>query len=121
MIQGQFPCNLDKQSHGWLKFEDIKGETEGVKVAAQDRAIDRKCFKNKILKEEIDSRCRFCKQYDENAEHLTSGCPILAKGEYRMRHDKVSAHLHYSVCKTRSIENTDKRYTRARTHTQTTM
>jgi len=28
-----------------------------------------------------------------------------------MRHDKVSAHLHYSICKSLGIETTDKRYT----------
>ena len=28
-----------------------------------------------------------------------------------MRHDKVCAHLHYSICKTLGIETTDKWYT----------
>ena len=56
-----------------------KKNTEGVKVAAQDRAIGKNYFKNKILKEEIDHKCQFCKQYEENTEHLTSGCPIVAK------------------------------------------
>jgi hypothetical protein len=38
-------------SRGWLKFEDIKGETEGVKVAAQEGAICTNYFKNcEILK-----------------------------------------------------------------------
>jgi len=48
-------------------------------VAAQGRAIGTNYFKNKMLKEEIDSKCQFCKQYEENTEHLTSGCPTLAK------------------------------------------
>ena len=45
-----------------LKFEDIEGDTDGVKVAAQDRVIGTNYFKNKILKEEIDSKYQFCKQ-----------------------------------------------------------
>jgi hypothetical protein len=37
----------------------------------------------------------------------------MAKNEYLMRHDKVCAHLHYTVCKTLGIEMTDKWYTQA--------
>jgi hypothetical protein len=48
-------------------------------VAAQDQAISKNDFKNKILKEEVDSKCRLCKQHEETIDHLTSGCPILAK------------------------------------------
>jgi len=68
-------------------------------------------FKKKILKEEIESKCRLCKQYEETIDHLTSGCPILAKNECLMRHDKVCTHLHYSIFKALGIETTDKWYT----------
>jgi hypothetical protein len=61
-----------------------------------------------ILKEEAESKCRLCKQHEETIDHLSSGCPILAKKEYLMRHDKVGAHLHYSICKALGIETTDK-------------
>jgi len=37
-------------------------------VAAQDQAISTNDFKNKILKEEIESKCRLCKQYEETIE-----------------------------------------------------
>jgi len=63
------------------------------------------------LKEEIENKCLLCKQHEETIDHLTSGCPILAKNEYLMRHDKVCIHLHYSICKALGIENTDKWYT----------
>jgi len=46
-------------------------------------------------------------------DHLTSGCPILTKNEYLMRHDKLCTRLHYSICKDLGIETTDKWYTRA--------
>jgi hypothetical protein len=45
-----------------------------------------------------------CKQHEETVDHLTSGCPILAKNEYLMRHDKVCTHLHYSICKALGTE-----------------
>ena len=63
------------------------------------------------MKEETESKCRLCKQHEETIDHLTSECPILAKNKYIMRHDKVCAHLHYSICKALSIETTDKWYT----------
>jgi hypothetical protein len=42
-------------------------------VTAQDQAISTHYFKNKILEEEVDSKCRVCKQYEEIIDHLTSG------------------------------------------------
>ena len=116
-MHGQLSRNLDEklvdieQSYRWLKSGDIKGETESTIVAAQDQAISTNYFKNKILREEIESKCRLCKQYEETVDHLTSECPILAKNEYLTRHDKVCTHLHYSICKALRTETTDKLYT----------
>ena len=110
----QLPCRLDEklvdieQSYWWLKSGDIKGETESTIVAAWDQAISTNYFKNKILKEETDSKCWLCKQHGETIDHLTSGCSSLAKNEYLMRNDKVSAHLHYSICNALCTEMTDK-------------
>jgi len=81
-MHGQLPRNLDEklvdieQSYRWLKSGDIKGETESTIVAAQDQAISTNYFKNKILKEEIESKRWLCKQYEETIDHLTSGCPF---------------------------------------------
>jgi len=69
-MHGQLPRNLDeklvdiKQSYRCLKSGDIKRETESTIVAAQDQAISTNYFKNKILKEEIESKCRLCKQHE---------------------------------------------------------
>ena len=87
-MHGQLPRNLDEklvdieQSYRWLNSGDIKGETESTIVAAQDQAISTNYFKNKILKHEIESKCRLCKQHEETIDHLTSECPILAKNKY---------------------------------------
>jgi hypothetical protein len=37
-----------------VKIGNIKGETEGTIVTAQDQAVSTKYFKNKIWKEEIE-------------------------------------------------------------------
>jgi hypothetical protein len=66
-VHGQFPRSLDEklvdkeQSYRWMKFGDIKGGTESTVVAAQDQAISTNYFKRKILKEEIESKYRLCK------------------------------------------------------------
>jgi hypothetical protein len=98
--------NNNNNNYRWLKFGDIKRETESTIVAVQDQAVSTNYFKRKILKEEIGSRCRLCKEYEETIDHLTSGCSILAKNEYVIRHDNVCTHLHYSICKTLGIETT---------------
>ena len=71
-----------EQSYRWLKSGDIKGETESTIMTAQDQAISTNYFKNKILKQEIESKCWLCMQHEETIDHLTLGCPILAKNEY---------------------------------------
>jgi hypothetical protein len=99
---------VDKeQSCRWLKFGDIKGETESTILAAQDQAISTNYFKRRILKKEIESICRLYKEYEETIDHLTSGCPILAKNEYVIRYDNVCTHLHYSICKALGTETTE--------------
>jgi hypothetical protein len=116
-MHGQLPRNLHEKladieiSNRWLKSGDIKRETESTIVAAQDPAISTKTFKNKTLKEEVECKCRLCKQHVETIDHLTSGCPNLAKNVYLMRHDKVCTHLHYSIYKDLDIEITDMWYT----------
>ena len=53
-MHGQFPCNLDEklvdneQSYQWLKFGDIKRETESTIVPAKDQAISTNYFKIKV-------------------------------------------------------------------------
>jgi len=61
-MHGQLLRSLDEklvdfvQLYRCLKSGDIKGETESKIVAAQDQAISINYFKNKILKEEIESK-----------------------------------------------------------------
>jgi hypothetical protein len=64
-----------------------------------------------MLKDETNSECQLCKEHKETIDHLTSGCPTLAKNKYLMRHNRAGAHLHYSMCKALGIEAIEKRYT----------
>jgi len=81
-MYGQIPRIFDEklvdaqQSYRWLKSGDIKGKTEIKIVAAQDQAITTNYFKNKISKQEIESKCRLCKQHEENIDHLLRDVPF---------------------------------------------
>jgi hypothetical protein len=87
-------CGMKDNNKQALKMRhDIIIIVTKIIVAAQNQAISTKYFKRKIMKEEIESRCRLCKEYEETIDHLTSGCPILEKNEYLIRRDKVSVHI----------------------------
>ena len=43
----------DEHSYRWLKFEDIKEETESTIVAAGDQAVSKNYFKNKIVRKKL--------------------------------------------------------------------
>jgi hypothetical protein len=63
------------RSYRWIKFGDIKGETESTILAAQDQAISTNGFRNKIMKEDTDSKCQLCKHV-ETTEYLTKDAPF---------------------------------------------
>jgi len=102
-MYGQLPRNLEeklednKESYRWLKFGDIKGETESIIVAAQCQAISTNYFKYESLKEEMESKCRSYKQHEKTTGHLNSRCPILVMNEYLMKNDRFCKHLHYNM------------------------
>jgi hypothetical protein len=50
------------------------------------------------------------KEYEENIDHLTSRCRILAQNEHIVRHDKVYTHLHYPSCKKLEAETAEHRH-----------
>ena len=59
---GQYIRNIDRQfiseedTFLWLSKGDLKAETEGEIVAAQDQAIQTKYYVTKILNTEADSK-----------------------------------------------------------------
>jgi hypothetical protein len=103
VMHGQYIRSIDKQliseedTFLWLSKGDLKAETEGETVAAQDQALETKYRAAKILQTETDSKCRLCQQFEETADRIVSACPVLAKEQYIKRHDRVCAHLHFNI------------------------
>ena len=97
--------NIDRQFIGeedmflWLSKGDLKVETESEIAAARDQTLKTKYYATKILNTQTDSKCSLCQQSDETIDHIISACPILAKEQYKKRHDRVCAQLHFNMCK----------------------
>ena len=104
-MHGQYIRNMDRQfiseedTFLWLSKGDLKAETESEIMATQDQALNTKYCATKLLNTETDSQCRLCQQFDETIDHIISACSILAKEQYVKRHDRVSAQLHFNICK----------------------
>ena len=95
----------------WLNSAELKPETEGFIMAAQDQALNTNYYKKKILGSDTDGKCRICHICDETVAHLISGCPVLAPTDYTWRHDKIGKYIHLQLFKHFKIgTQTDKWY-----------
>ena len=115
-MHGQYPTRVNKsdveveQTHKWLKSPGLKGETEGLVIAAQDQSLATRSYHNKIIKDGTDPKCRMCNEFEETIDHIVAGCPVLANTEYIQRHDKAAGYLHWRICKHYHFPTADKWY-----------
>ena len=64
-LHGRYPLLIGKthvdfqNTNNWLR-SGIKGETEGLLIAAQDQALYTRNYQKHIVGNEIDIRCRMC-------------------------------------------------------------
>ena len=104
-MDGQYPNRIGEKDVGqrmtkrWLKTAGLKSETEGFIIAAQDQAIKTYYYRNKILKDDTDSVCRICGQFQETMDHIVARCPELAKTDCLRWHNKAASYLHWNICK----------------------
>ena len=92
-------CDPDA-TWAWLNKESLSRYTEADVFAAQDQATRTNWLRAAIRKEdEVTEKCRICNQHNESVEHILNGCTKLANGEYKHRHDRVAAALHWGMCK----------------------
>ena len=95
-LHGQYPLRVNnadvnqKKTHQWLCSSELKAETEGFILAAQDQSLLTRNYEPKIMKSRADPRCCICAQYDETFDPLIAGCPTLAPNEYLNRHNRVA-------------------------------
>ena len=104
-MHGKFPSYLDKDhvdvelSFKWMKHTGLKGETEGLIIAAQDQALNTRYYSMHIIKQGTPDRCRMCHTQPVTVECIISGCQTLAADQYLNRHNQVAAQLHLDICR----------------------
>ena len=76
-LHGQYPRILEKPhvdtvtTNKWLS-SNLKGETEGLPVAAQDQAINTRNYQKIICGQQVESKRRMCSQHEETVDHIVS-------------------------------------------------
>ena len=100
----------EEESNRWLKSAGLKSETEGLIVAAQDQALKTKYMQAKIIKMAQIPTAEYVDDSKKQLDHITSGCPELAKTEYVHRHNKVATYVHWNICRNFDINVPDKWY-----------
>lgn len=64
----------------------------------QDQILPTRSYQHRILNQDVNPMCRVCNSYEETIDHVTSGCPELAKSEYIYRHNKTASFIHWNIC-----------------------
>ena len=79
-MHGKYPervnrSDIDKEStYKWLKSSSLKGKTEEFIIAGQNQSLATNNYRNKVIKDGTNPKCRLCHDYDETIEHITSTC-----------------------------------------------
>ncbi|XP_053114405.1 uncharacterized protein LOC128328439 [Hemicordylus capensis] len=103
-LHGQYLHNISGKSDitktwQWLKNGNLKKETEGLILAAQEQALRTNAIRAKVKKSTTNSKCRLCKEADETVDHLISCCKKIAQTDYKQRHGKIAGMIHWNICK----------------------
>ena len=71
----------EKESWLWLKdgYRDLKKETEGLILAAQEQAIRTNWIKRMRDKQDISQKCSMCRDADETVNHIVAECKYNAQ------------------------------------------
>ena len=99
-LHGQFAARVNnadvdkKATYQWIISSELKSETEGFIIAAQDHSLFTKNYQANTMHNGTEANGRFCADKVETIDHLVSGCSILTPEEYKTRHDRVGQYLH---------------------------
>ena len=113
-LHGQYERNTkhlkNEKTWNFLSKGDLKRETESLILAAQEQALNTNAINKNIYGLDCTDRCRLCGTELETATHIVSACSVLAQREYKRRHDKVCANLHWNLCRKFDVDVTEKWY-----------
>ena len=102
----------------WLKRGELKRETESLLCQLKNRLCELMPSNTQFIRQAIlhyeDSVMK-----RQSITHIVSACSILAKSQYRKRHDKVGTYVHWLLCKKHHLQCSDKWHVHTHTHTRT--
>ena len=111
-LYGRFKRLTSDVSHEkmwmWLRKGNLKGKTESLLVAAQNKYVRTRHIKGRIDKTKQNSRCRLCGHRDKMNGHIISECNKLAQKEHKTRHDWVGRVIHWELCKKLKFDHRNK-------------
>ena len=58
----------------------------------------------------VSDKCRLCGEKVESVMEIVSACSMLARKDYKRRHDKVCLNLHWTLCRKYGLEVSKKWY-----------
>ena len=83
----------------WLKSSNLPAATEGLVVAAQDKALRTRYYERNILHRDVSPACRLCNVRLETVDHVVAGCSALPPMDYSDRHNQVASIIHWNICR----------------------
>ena len=92
----------------WMKDTGLKGETKGIIIAKQDRALNIRYYCKHVMTQGATDKCRIYHSKPETLEHIILGSQTLAPDKYLGRHNMVAAQLHLDICKHYNISVSTK-------------
>jgi len=98
---------VDKEKFlAWLCGPGLKGETEILIIAAQDKALNMRYYQRN-MKQPTDSTCKMCCNAG-HIKHIVTGCTTLELSEYSNRHNQLAGYIHWTICKHSGLQVTDR-------------
>jgi hypothetical protein len=82
-----------------LSNGDMFMESEGHRIATQDRVLPTKNYRKYIMNDNTvtDDKCNKCESGRETTEHILSECRASAAKDYVNRHNNVAKILHHEL------------------------
>ena len=88
----------------------LKGETESLLIATQNKVIRTNYVKSKTDKTQQNSKCWFWGYRDETINHIISECNRLAQKENKTRYEWLGKVIHWDLYKILKFDHTNKWY-----------
>ena len=100
----------DGRSWQWVRGGFLSKSAEAFVFAAQEKTIGTRYWRATVAKENVDMKCRVCRESNETVGHLASSCSGLRQKEFKRRHDRVGLRVYWELCRKYGLKCADVWY-----------